>query len=137
MLVQFSNCALMQDPRWCQQFSFWVIRTFDIIFWCFRRYKLFWIHISVCTVECCATLSFQWMSLMIAYVSDKCLSTIRTHNVAANTSCMVFVIEPVLDVELVGRIRSVYNKIPSFSLLNLVYWASSTKCLTSSDAYLK
>ena len=58
---------------------------------------------------------------MIAYVSDKCLSTIRTQNVAANTSCMVFVIEPVLDVELVGRIRSVYNKIASFSLLNLVY----------------
>ena len=58
---------------------------------------------------------------MIAFVSDECLSTIGTQNVATNTSCMVFVMEPVLDVELVGRIRSVCNKIPSFSLLNLVY----------------
>ena len=58
---------------------------------------------------------------MIAYVSDECLSTIGTQNVAENTSCMVFVMEPVIDIELVGRIRSVYNKIPSFSLLNVVY----------------
>ena len=50
---------------------------------------------------------------MIAYVSDECLSTIGTQNVAENTSCMVFVMEPVIDIELVGRIRSVYNKIPS------------------------
>ena len=137
MLVQFSNCALMQDPRWCQEFSFWGICTFDIIFWCFWRYKLFWVHISVSTVECCATLSFEWMSLMIAYVSDEYLSTIGTQNVVANKSCMVFVMEPLIDVELVGRIRSAYNEITSFSLLNLVYWASSAKCLTSRDAYLK
>ena len=58
---------------------------------------------------------------MIAYVSDECLSTIGTQNVAENTSCMVFVMEPVIDIELVGRIRSVYNKITSFSLLILVY----------------
>ena len=58
---------------------------------------------------------------MIAYVSDACLSTIGTQNVAENTSCMVFVMEPVIDIELVGRIRSVYNKITSFPLLILVY----------------
>ena len=58
---------------------------------------------------------------MIAYVSDEYLSTIGTQNVVANKSCMVFVMEPVIDVELVGRIRSAYNEITSFSLLNLVY----------------
>ena len=74
--------------------------------------------------ECCATLSFQWMLLMMAYGSGECLSTIGTQNVAAGNSCMVFFMEPVTDVELVGRIHPVYNNLPSFSLLNLVYWAS-------------
>ena len=54
-------------------------------------------------------------------MSDEFLSTIGTQNVAANESCMVFVMEPVIDIELVGRIRLVYNKITSFSLLILVY----------------
>ena len=58
---------------------------------------------------------------MIAYVSGECLSSIGTQNVATDKSCMVFVTEPVIDVELVGRIRSAYNEITSFSLLNLVY----------------
>ena len=31
------------------------------------------------------------------------------------------VMEPVVDVELVGRIRPVYNNLRSFSLLNLAY----------------
>ena len=69
----------------------------------------------------CATLLFQWMSLMIAYVSGECLSTIGTQSVAADKFCMLFVIEPVIDAELVGRIRPVYNTLPSFSLVNLVY----------------
>ena len=58
---------------------------------------------------------------MIAYASGECLSTIGTQNVDADKSCMVFVIEPVTDVELVGRNCSVYKNLPSFSLLNLGY----------------
>ena len=58
---------------------------------------------------------------MIAYASGECLSTIGTQNVAADKSCIAFVMEPVIDVELVGRIRPVFNNLPSFSLLNLVY----------------
>ena len=58
---------------------------------------------------------------MIACASGECLSTIGTQNVAADDSCMVFVMEPVTDVELVGRVRTVYSNLPSFSLLNLVY----------------
>ena len=92
---------------------------------------------SVSTPECSATLPFQWMSLMIAYAIGECLSTIETQNVASDKSCMVFVMEPVIDIELVGRIRPVYNNLPSFSLLNLVYWPSLTKYLTSSDDFLK
>ena len=60
------------------------------------------------------------MSLMIAYASGECLSTIGRENVAADKSCMVFVMEPVIHVELVGRIRPVYNNLPPFSLLDLV-----------------
>ena len=44
---------------------------------------------------------------MIAYTSGQCLSTIMTQNVAADKSCIVFVMELVIDVELVGRIRPV------------------------------
>ena len=75
---------------------------------------------TVSAPECCATLSFQWMSLMIAYASGECLSTIGTKNVAADKSCIAFVMELMIDVELVGRIRPLYNNFPSFSLLN---WA--------------
>ena len=58
---------------------------------------------------------------MIAYASGQCLSTIGTQNIDAYKSCMVFVMEPVIDVELVGRNCPVYKNLPSFSLLNLVY----------------
>ena len=58
---------------------------------------------------------------MIANASVEYLSTIGTQKVAADKSCLVFVMEPVIGVELVGRIRPVYNNLPSFSLLNLVY----------------
>ena len=71
--------------------------------------------------ECCAILSFQWTSLMIAYASGECLLTIGTQNVAGDKSCTAFVMEPMIDMELLGRIRPVYNNLPSFSLLNLVY----------------
>ena len=57
---------------------------------------------------------------MMAYASGELLSTTGTQNVAANKSCMVFVMEPVIHVELVGKILPVYNNLPSFSLLNLV-----------------
>ena len=61
------------------------------------------------------------MSLIIAYASGECLSTIGIQNVAADKSCLVFAMEPVIDIELVGRIRPLYNNLPFFSLLNLVY----------------
>ena len=73
---------------------------------------------TISTPECCASLSFQWMSLMLAYAHGECLSTIETQNVVADKSCMVSVMEPVIDVELVGKICPVYNNLPSFSLLN-------------------
>ena len=53
---------------------------------------------TVSTPECCTALSFQWMSLMIAYASGECLSIIGTQNVAVDKSCIVFVMEPVIDV---------------------------------------
>ena len=58
---------------------------------------------------------------MIAYASGECFLTIETENVAADKSCIPFFMEAVIDVELVGRICPVYNNLPSFSLLNLVY----------------
>ena len=57
---------------------------------------------------------------MIEYASGEFLLTIGTHNGAADKSYMVHVMEPVIDIESVGRILPVYN-LPSFSLLNLVY----------------
>ena len=55
------------------------------------------------------------MSLMLAYAHSECLSTIGTQNIVADKSCMVSVMEPVIDVELVGRICPVYNNLPSSS----------------------
>ena len=57
---------------------------------------------------------------MIEFPIGEFLLTIGTHNGAADKSCMVHFMEPVIDIELVGRILPVYN-LPSLSLLNLVY----------------
>ena len=57
---------------------------------------------------------------MIEYASGEFLLTIGTHNGAADKSYMVHVMEPVIDIESVGRILPVY-KLSPFSLLNLVY----------------
>ena len=59
---------------------------------------------------------------MIEYASGEFLLTIGTHNGAADKSCMVHVMELVIDIKSVGRILPVYNL---------------TKCLTSSNAFLK
>ena len=56
---------------------------------------------------------------MIEYAKGEFLLTIGTHNGVVDKSYMVHVMEPVIDIESVGRILLVYN-LPSFSLLNLV-----------------
>ena len=69
---------------------------------------------TVSTPACCATLSCQWTSLMIAYAIGECLSIRGMHNVVADRSCITFVVDPEIVEESVGKILPVYMSFPSF-----------------------
>ena len=122
MLVQFSNSTLIQDHDDVNSFLFKVAPPLTQSFDVFDDGATF-NDISFFEYISPNRLYARMLHyfIVIAYASGECLSTIGTQNVAANKFCMVFVMEPVIDVELVGRIRPVYNNLPFSPLLNLVY----------------